>query len=59
MEEILSQLAQYGPIGVVAAYGLWQMNKTQSKLIDIIEKNTQAFQELKDIIDKCQTIHKD
>lgn len=59
MEEILKLLSQYGPVGIICGWALFQMNKTQTKLLEIIEKNTRAFDELKGIIEKCQVIHKD
>lgn len=59
MEELLSSLAQTGAMGAIVAILFWQMNKLTTKLLEIIEKNTRAFDELKSIIDKCQAIHKD
>lgn len=58
VQETLKQLANYGPIGIILVYFVWQDNKTKAKLIEIIENNTKVIQELKDIIDKCQTIHR-
>ncbi len=57
LQEALKQLANYGPLGIILVYFVYQTSKLQTKLIEIIENNTKAVQELKDIIDKCQTIH--
>lgn len=58
MDELMSVLTNYGPLGVIAALLFFQMNKLQSKLLDIVETNTKAFLELKSVIDKCQVMHK-
>lgn len=58
MDEIMSILTNYGPLGVIAALLFFQMSKLQTKLLDIIETNTKAFLELKNVIDKCQVMHK-
>jgi len=58
MEEMIKMLTNFGGMGVVAGILFWQMSKLQSRLLDIIEKNTRAFEELKAVIDKCQIYHK-
>lgn len=58
MDELISILTNYGPLGVIAGLLFFQMNKLQSKLLEIIETNTKAFLELKSVIDKCQVMHK-
>jgi len=55
--EIFKSLGNYGAMGVVAGILFWQMSKLHDKLIEIIENNTKAFIELKNVIDKCQVIH--
>jgi hypothetical protein len=59
MDAMIKELMQYGVLGVVVAVLFFQQYKLQSKLIEIIEKNTKAFDELKGIIEKCQLVHKD
>lgn len=59
MDELLKQLGSYGALGIIVAVLFWQMSKLQGKLLEIIEKNTKAFDELKSIIEKCQLIHKE
>lgn len=59
MDELLKQLGSYGALGIIVAVLFWQMSKLQGKLLEIIEKNTKAFDELKGIIEKCQLIHKE
>lgn len=58
MDELTNILTNYGPLGVIAGLLFFQMNKLQSKLLDIVETNTKAFLELKSVIDKCQVMHK-
>lgn len=55
MESLITSLGNLGGMGVVAGILFWQMTKLQNKLIDIIEKNTQAFIELKETIEKLKT----
>jgi hypothetical protein len=59
MEQLLKELAGYGFQGILIALLLWNAFYTQKKVFSIIERNTQAFQELKDIIARCQDIHKE
>lgn len=57
MEDLIITFSNFGAMGVVAGVLFFQMNKLQTKLLEIVEKNTEAFQELKNIIEKCQIIH--
>lgn len=59
MEELLAKFADYGIMGLMVGVLFFQMSKLQNKLLEIIEKNTKAFDDLKSIIEKCQVIHKD
>ena len=58
MEDLLLKFANYGPTGLIAALLFYQMVKLQNKLVEIVENNTKAVQQLRDIIDKCQIVHK-
>jgi hypothetical protein len=55
--ELVKEFGQFGAMGLVAAVLFWQISRLQDKLIQIIERNTTAFQELKSIIEKCQFSH--
>ena len=59
MESLLEKFADYGIMGLIVGVLFFQMSRLQSKLLDIIEKNTRAFDELRAIIDKCQIMHND
>ena len=59
MEALIDKFGEYGVLGVMVGLLFWQMSGLQKKLVEIIEKNTKAFEELKAIIDKCQLTHKD
>ena len=59
MEPLLEKFGDYGVMGLVAAVLFFQMSRLQNKLLEIIEKNTRAFDELKAIIAQCQNLHKD
>ncbi len=53
-------LLDFGVLGIICAYFLYQSSLDKKKLFEIIEKNTKAFEELKGVIEKCQlTHHKD
>lgn len=47
MEKILEQLANLGGIGLVAALLCYDVFYLQNKLIQVIEANTKAMQDLK------------
>ena len=57
MEQFLGSFSQFGLIGCVLAVLIYDVFVLQKRLLDLLEKNTQAFTELKNIIDKCQNIH--
>lgn len=59
MEELIAKFGDYGVLGIVAGILFFQMSRLQNKLLEIIEKNTKAFEELRAMIDKCQLMHKD
>lgn len=59
MEALIEKFGEYGVLGIMVGLLFWQMSGLQKKLVEIIEKNTKAFDELKAIIDKCQVIHRD
>lgn len=59
MEDLLTKFGDYGVLGLVAGILFFQMSRLQNRLLDIIEKNTKAFEELRAIIDKCQFTHRD
>ena len=58
MEQFLGSFSQFGLIGCVLAVLIYDVFVLQKRLLDLLEKNTAAFTELKNIIDKCQNIHK-
>lgn len=57
MDPIYDTLINSGVIGAFAAALLWQNNQINRRMMDIIEKNTQALVQLKAMIEKCQVIH--
>jgi hypothetical protein len=59
MEDLITKFGDYGVLGIVAGILFFQTYSLQKKLLEIIEKNTKAFEELRAIIDKCQIMHKD
>ena len=62
MEDLLGKLADFGAMGIVAGVVMYQLFRTNNKIIDgvkaSVDNNTKALGELKDIIRDCQTIHK-
>ena len=50
MEQLLSKLCEFGAVGIVAAVCLWQYIGVTNKLLGVIEANTRAMVELKEII---------
>lgn len=61
MEDFITKFGDFGALGVVAGVLFFLMSRLQNKLIDIIEKNTKAFEELRAIIDRlvdCQENNK-
>jgi len=57
MEALLGNVSQYGVLGAVLAVLIYDVFVLQKRLLDLLEKNTTAFMELKNIIDRCQDIH--
>ena len=53
MEDILPRLADFGALGLIAAFLLWQNSKINASLMKIIADNTMALVELKSIIENC------
>jgi hypothetical protein len=47
MEQIIIELAKLGPVGVMAAVLVYDVFYLQKKLLQIIENNTRAMQDLK------------
>lgn len=47
MEQLLIELAKLGPTGVMAAVLVYDVFYLQKKLLQIIENNTKALQDLK------------
>jgi hypothetical protein len=47
MEPFLIELAKLGPIGIIAAVLIYDVFYLQKKLIQVIETNTKAMQDLK------------
>jgi len=59
MEEMLMRLADYGALGIIVGFLLWQNSRINAKLVQIIEDNTAALSELKGIIKRSVERHKD
>jgi lipid-A-disaccharide synthase-like uncharacterized protein len=57
MEQFLGSFSQFGLMGCVLAVLIYDVFILQKRLLDILEKNTAAFIELKNVIDICQNIH--
>ena len=53
MDELIKTLTGFGPWAVVAAIFVWQNWYYQRKIITIVENNTKAFIELREIIEQC------
>lgn len=47
MEQFLIELAKLGPVGIIAAVLIYDVFYLQKKLLQIIENNTKAMQDLK------------
>jgi hypothetical protein len=58
LKEIVTLLGNWGAMGVLLAVLLWERSKLEGKLLDIVQANTKAFEELKSMIEKCQLTHK-
>lgn len=63
--ELVTVLMQYGALGAVTAVCLVQLLRQQTKMYQIIEKNTEAMVKVKETMDKlhdtiehCQDIHR-
>lgn len=50
MEPLVSNLTQFGAVGIIAAIAIWQVHYLTKKMLDVIENNTRAMTELKDTI---------
>ena len=57
MDQLIGNFGNFGLIGCVLGVLVYDVFILQKRLLDLIEKNTAAFTELKNIIDKCQEIH--
>lgn len=54
MEPLFKDLANFGAVGIIAAVALWQVFSLSDKLFRVIENNTRALTELREIIkNKC------
>jgi hypothetical protein len=54
MEHIISELTKYGLSGIVIALLVYDTWYLQRKLIEIINNNTKALQNMSDLLAKCQ-----
>lgn len=52
MEELVKMFAQLGITGAVLVVLIYDVFFLQKKLLDILERNTKAFSELHDVIDR-------
>lgn len=52
--KILSVILQAGTLGAVTAFVLVMYSRLVIKLLDVIEKNTAAFTELKNAVQKIE-----
>ena len=57
MDSIIKELVNYGALGLMCGILTYNTIFLQKKIISIVEKNTQAFDGLKAIIEKCQLTH--
>ena len=57
MEHLLAIFGQFGLMGCVLAVLIYDVFVLQKKLLDLLEKNTAVYIDLKNVIDKCQTVH--
>jgi hypothetical protein len=54
MDTAFFKLLDFGAIGIIAAICLWQVFAISNKLFNVIENNTKALAELKELIkNKC------
>jgi len=53
-EKILNAILQAGALGAVVAFVLVMYSKLVIKLLDVIEKNTAAFIELKNAVQRIE-----
>ena len=52
MDELIKSLSGFGPWAIIAAVFVYQNWYYQKKIVNIVENNTKALTELKDIIDR-------
>jgi hypothetical protein len=57
MEKLVLDLSQFGITGAVLAVLIYDVFFLQKKLLDIVDRNTAAFVELKSIIEKRQSVN--
>lgn len=51
MESLLSSLGQYGALGVITGFVLWQSYQLQVKILKVITDNTMALTKLSTLIE--------
>lgn len=49
---VIKLLENFGPLGIVAGIMIWQNIRTTAKLIQIVETNTKALAEMRDVIER-------
>jgi hypothetical protein len=57
MDQVISSYVQMGALGVTSAALFTLVVFLIRRLFTVVENNTKAMTELKDIIDKCQITH--
>lgn len=57
MDALLAKLPEFGVLGVLCAVLLYLVVKLQNQFIGIVQNNTNAFHQLKLVIEKCQITH--
>lgn len=54
MEKIITDLADYGIMGLLIAWLIWKDYKFTNRIFQVIENNTTAMTELKDGLNQCK-----
>jgi hypothetical protein len=54
MSELLGTFGQFGLLGCIVAVLIYDVFVLQKKLMDVLDQNTKAFVDLKNVIDRLE-----
>jgi len=57
MNALIEKLPDFGALGIVCALLIYNVYFLQKKVIAIVENNTKALTEMREVIKECQFTH--